>query len=561
MELSDKKGIQQIVLSFAALGLKEIVICPGSRNAPLVTSFNRHPGFHCTSIRDERAAGFFALGKALALKEPVALLCTSGSAPLNFGPSIAEAYYQKIPLIVLTADRPKTWTDQGDGQTINQTHVFRNYTRFGYELNGDAASPADLWFIRRCVSEGFNNTRFLNPGPVHFNVPMSEPLYRTEHIEDVAPRVFTKESVENRLGETTLKKLASVFSSCQKVMILTGQHPTDKGFLNAVIQMSRFDNLIVLTESTSNIHHPEFIEQIDRCITGLDEVSVQELQPDLLITVGGAIVSKRIKSLLRNHHPSFHWHIDPFDSTMDTYQSLTNAISMDPAAFFNQLHPYINIVSSDYKKKWLQLKEKKEIRHDHFIGHSKYSDLKVFHEIYQHLPDTTVLHVANSSPIRYAQLFAQTNETYCNRGASGIDGCTATAMGAAAALPHKNHLLITGDVAFHYDVNGLWNDEYIQNLKIIIINNGGGGIFRIIEGPDEAEERALFYVTAMKTNAEKIAAHYNWNYLAVKEEQQLTNRLSEFFHSERKRAILEIFTDADTNPAVLKAYWASLNES
>lgn len=561
MELSDKKGIQQIVLSLAALGLREIVICPGSRNAPLVASFNRHPHFHCTSIRDERCAGFFALGKAIALREPVALLCTSGSASLNFAPAIAEAYYQKIPLIVLTADRPKAWTDQGDGQTIDQTNLFRNYARFGYELNGDANTSTDLWFIRRCISEGFNNALYLNPGPVHFNIPVGEPLYRTEQAESFPTRIFKSVPVENRLGEEILKNLASEFFSCERVMILCGQHPSDQILPDAVIQMSSLQNVIVLTESTSNIHHPDFIEQIDRCITGLNDALADELKPDLLITVGGAIISKRIKSFLRQHRPLFHWNIDPFDSTRDTYQSLTSAIAMAPGLFLQQLYPYIHTVRSDYKNKWLPLKKDKEKRHSRFIHDCQYSDLKVFQNIYRHIPEDTILHIANSSPIRYAQLFNNTNETYCNRGTSGIDGCTSTAMGAAAARPDKSYLLITGDVAFHYDMNALWNEKNIRNLKIIIINNGGGGIFRIIEGPDEAQEREKFYETTMKANIEKIAAHYNWNYLAIKKEEQLTGVLSEFFSPEKEKIILEIFTDAETNPVVLKDYWKYLNES
>ena len=191
MELSDKKGVQQIVQSLAALGLKEIVICPGSRNASFVISFNRHPAFNCTSIRDERTAGFYALGKAIELQEPVAILCTSGSAALNFAPAIVEAYYQRIPLIVLTTDRPKEWTNQGDGQTILQTNIYTNYIRKSYEINGDAVQKNDLWYIERCISEGFNIATLIDKGPVHFNIPVSEPLYGTSSIDtNNLPKIF-----------------------------------------------------------------------------------------------------------------------------------------------------------------------------------------------------------------------------------------------------------------------------------------------------------------------------------------------------------------------------------
>lgn len=563
MLLSDKKGIQQIVFALAALDLKEVVICPGSRSAPLVISFNRHPGFHCTSIRDERSAGFYALGKAMELKQPVALLCTSGSAALNFAPAVSEAYYQRIPLIVLTADRPAAWINQGDGQTIDQTGIYRNYIRADYELNGDASSPADLWHIERCVSEGFNKAVYSDKGPVHFNVPLNEPLYHIEDVKGVAPRIFKQETTDRRLSEQTLLELSSCFSSCKKIMILVGQHPMDKDFQEVIAQMSTFGQLIVLTETTSNIHHPNFIENTDRCITGLDDLTAETLRPELLITVGGAIVSKRVKTFLRNNRPDFHWNVHPFDSTMDTYQSLTSAISMEPVVFFRNLQQAISNVSSGYRETWWQLKEERERLHQDYIAHCGYSDLKVFHEIYQHAPEDICLHIANSSAIRYAQLFNNTAiaETFCNRGTSGIDGCTSTAMGSASASPDKTFLLITGDVAFYYDMNALWNDEAIRNLKIIIINNGGGGIFRIIEGPDKIEERSQFLETAMYTNSEKIAHQFNWDYLSAKDEESLAIGLKQFFDKGSKRIILEIFTEREQNPVVLENYWKYLRKN
>jgi 2-succinyl-5-enolpyruvyl-6-hydroxy-3-cyclohexene-1-carboxylate synthase len=179
MKLSNKNSIQQIVISAAALGLKNIIIAPGSRNAPLIISFNQHPGIQCTSIRDERSAGFFALGKAIELKQPVALLCTSGSAALNFAPAIVEAYYLRIPLIVFTADRPTEWIDQGDGQTIDQKNIYNNYIRKSYNLNGDAINENELWYNNRCLNEGFAIANKINPGPVHFNIHLSEPLFET----------------------------------------------------------------------------------------------------------------------------------------------------------------------------------------------------------------------------------------------------------------------------------------------------------------------------------------------------------------------------------------------
>jgi len=562
MILSDKRGVQQIVVTLAGLGLREVVVCPGSRDAPLIISFNRHPDFHCTSIRDERSAAFFALGKSIESGQPVALVCTSGSAALNFSPGIVEAYYQRIPLIVLTADRPKEWTDQGDGQTINQTDIFRNFIRKSYELKGEANTQTDIWFNNRCLSEGYNMAVSSNKGPVHFNIPLHEPLYKTAEFRDeISQRVFVEEVPEKRLSKQQLADLITSFLQAEKVMILAGQHPKSKALEEELIKMAALDNVVVLTESTSNLHHPLFVENIDRCITGMEQEQAKELLPELLITIGGAVVSKRIKKILREHRPKLHWNIHPFEATMDTYQSLTNAIPMEPVPFFHQFRNHLSGVPSGYRQKWQQLKKEKERRHNAFCDITGYSDFKVFQKIYACLPADIHLHVANSSPVRYAQLFdnSKVTDTWCNRGTSGIDGCGSTAVGAATASPEKDFLFITGDVAFQYDNNALWGNPEVQNLKIIVLNNGGGGIFRIIEGPNNVQERKEFLETAMDSDVRKLAAHYHWNYLAVDKEAKLEEILITFFSKETRRTILEIFTNPEKNPVVLEKYWKFLN--
>lgn len=562
MKLSAKISIQHIVMALAELGLKEVVVCPGSRNAPLVMSFNRHPAFHCTSIRDERSAGFFALGKAIGLKQAVAVVCTSGSAALNFAPAVSEAFYQRIPLIVITADRPKEWTDQGDGQTINQTNMYENFIRRSYDLNGDISTPSVLWYNDRCLSEGFNIATISDKGPVHFNVPVSEPLYETAEVTGLKPRIFRLETTEKILSAESLSRMWGQFSACKKVMIIVGQHSADDLPAKELSKIGHFRNVIVLTESIANMHDESFVENIDRCITNLENEDALALMPELLITMGGAIISKRIKALIRKYRPQFHWNVTPFDTDMDTYQSLTLAVPVEPSVFIKQLLQVASDVPSGYHEKWIRRKDQLTKLHERFCATCNYSDLKVFYRLYQTIPSNIFLHMANSSPVRYAQLFDNGSiaDSWSNRGTSGIDGCVSTAMGAASALPEKNFLLITGDVAFHYDKNALWNDEAINNLNIIIINNGGGGIFRIISGPDKVDEMEKYFETSMEITAEKIAEHYHWNYLPVKEEEQLNDILKSFFNGRTGRTILEIFTNAETNPIVLEGYWRYLKE-
>lgn len=562
MKLSDKKGVQEIVKTLAALGLKEVVLCPGSRNVPFVISFNQHPAFHCTSIRDERSAAFFALGKAIELQEPVAVVCTSGSATINFGPAISEAYYQRIPLVVITADRPREWTDQGDGQTIRQDHLFANFIRKDYELHGEISHPDESWNNVRAVCEGWHIATKIDRGPVHFNVPLREPLYQTEEVDGYAPATFKTVVTERKVEEDTLAEFAKYFSQCKKVMILAGQHKDHNSLQKVLDRFATFSNTIVLIESTTNVHNRYFIENIDRVITTLPEEDLPAFAPDLLITTAGAVVSKRVKAFLRKQIVAQHWNVDSFDAMTDTYQSLTHAVFADPVIFLEQLAPHIVTPSSDYIERWQQRARRIEELHHAFATEMPYSDFYAFNEIYTHLPAGIHLHIANSSPIRYAQLLnnEKVASTWSNRGTSGIDGCTSTAVGAASASPDKQFLLITGDVAFQYDINGLWNNEQVSNLRIIVINNGGGGIFRIIAGKGAEDELAPFLETARKNDVSHLAASFNWNYLAARDEKSLKEALGLFFTEKGVRTILEIFTPSEKNAEVLADYWKFLKE-
>lgn len=561
MKLSDKKGIQQIVLTLAELGLKNVIISPGSRNAPLTISFNQHPQFECLSIRDERSAAFYALGKALELNKPVALLCTSGSAALNYAPAIAEAYYQRIPLIVITADRPPEWIGQQDGQCIRQENMYQNYIRKSYTLDGEATDENKLWNNMRCLNDGYAIAAQTDPGPVHFNVPMSEPLYGLAISAHFVPPILKKVATTNSIDKNELIHLQTEFTNSPKVMVLVGQQSPNEALNQLLIQLSKNTNTIILCETTSNIRHPEFIANIDRCIVSLKENEIKDFMPELLITLGGAIVSKKIKALLRKYKPAYHWNIHPFDAFIDTYKSLTHPISIAPIPFLQLLLQNFKISTEhDYKNKWIQRASLLEKKHREFMHEAAYSDWQVFSKIYDKIPAGTCVHYSNSSPIRYAQLFDNSflKSTYCNRGVSGIDGCTSTAMGAASSSPEQNFVLITGDVAFFYDNNAFWNNQLPGNLKIILINNSGGGIFRIIEGPSDAQELEDFFETKHNTSAKKLVEFYNWNYLSANDEQTLGPALDHFFDSEQKNTVLEIFTPNEVNPKVLASYFTYL---
>ena len=558
IKLSNKEGIHALIMACWEFGVQDVVISPGSRNAPITISFNQSGLFTCHSIADERVAGFYAMGMSLASSRPVAVVCTSGSAALNLAPAIAEAFYQKVPLIAITADRPLAWTDQGNGQTIRQKGVYKNYIRDWYSLYSEPSCRDEIWMNRRRLSECFNKATVSEKGPIHINVPLAEPLYGTKTYPlNVKPSFYKRISAVKLPSEDTIKELSRRANQAKRIMILVGQSIPSSELQNLLVNWSELNNVVVLTETTSNAYVPKAVDTIDRIVMSIKGMSLlKEMLPDVLITCGGYIVSKKIKALLREFQPDEHWHIDDTDESLDTFQSLTQEINCKPEPFLEAVFNEMRESKSDYSEQWAHLKRIGEIAHEEYLQKIPFSDFSAFKNILKSLKPGTVLHMANSTPVRYIQLFGyQKNLNYYgNRGTSGIDGSTSTAAGIAKKQMDKEHLLITGDTAFLYDSNALWNREFPQNLKIVVINNSGGGIFRIIDGPDQIEELEEFFETYHEVDISKLSEAFGFSYYLATNEKNLGQTLKEFDGS-RGAAILEIKTKSDLNPEVLKDYF------
>ena len=305
-----KKQLAQLVLSACQFyKIDKVVISPGSRNAPLTIGFTNLSDIESFSIVDERCAAFFAIGMAQQTQKPVALVCTSGSALLNYYPAIAEAFYSKIPLVVISADRPKHLIDIGDGQTIRQENVFENHILFSANL-----IEGGFGVNQQKISQALQ-TSIVKKGPVHINVPFDEPLYET--VEEIKP--FNWSGINEKFQNTIdYSKYQSIWNSSKKKLILVGVNfPSEE--LQAVLQnIANSDSVLVMTETTSNLNGENYINGIDKLITKLTGKELEKLQPEVLVTFGGMVVSKRIKQFLRKYKPSHHWHIDE-EAPMDTY--------------------------------------------------------------------------------------------------------------------------------------------------------------------------------------------------------------------------------------------------
>jgi 2-succinyl-5-enolpyruvyl-6-hydroxy-3-cyclohexene-1-carboxylate synthase len=558
---TDKKGIRLLVAICKAKGLKDIVISPGSRNAPLVIEFTRDAAFRCLVVPDERSAAFVALGIAQQSGLPTAVICTSGTAPLNYSPAMAEAYYQRIPLVAITADRPAEWIGQADGQAINQRDIFNNFARRSVTLPQEPTDEADFWYLQRIVSETLDIAMGPVKGPVHLNVPLREPLYKQEFAEEPTLKLPSSLNIQSQLNSEVIKKLAEVWNNCKRKMIICGGLAPLNPVQEILSKYNSDPSLIILTESTSNLTIGHSIDCIDRVLATISKSEERGFVPDLLITLGGPVVSKKIKAFIRRHKPLHHWHLDPDVLHIDTYQALTYHIPLDPDVFLNQLVNYISPSSSTYRQLWLEKDVIAEAAHSDYVKDLRWSDMKVFETLLKYLPEGSDLQMGNSTPVRYVQLYKAFKPLiyFGNRGTSGIDGCVSTAVGAAISSG-KLTTLIIGDMAFFYDTNGLWHHHVPANLRIILINNGGGGIFRIIEGPSNVPELEEYFETRHQLNAKNVAATFGLEYSACSSFNELTEHLATFYVENGKASMLEIFTPYEVNADVLSLYFKFIAE-
>jgi 2-succinyl-5-enolpyruvyl-6-hydroxy-3-cyclohexene-1-carboxylate synthase len=539
---------QSLIEIFKAKGIHHIVISPGSRNAPLTIGFsNQQETFNCYSIADERCAAFFALGMAQQLNKPVAVVCTSGSALLNYYPAVAEAFYSQIPLIVISADRPKNKIDIGDGQTIRQENVFEKHILYNANLTEFASNDNDIK-INIAIHEAI-----VKKGPTHINIPFEEPLYDLVSALSVEPKLL---DFENDKDDFILEnQFIQKWNSAKKKLILVGDlkpNSVDNSILEA---FAKDNSIVVLTEKNSNLHHETFIDTIDTLITPFSEADFEDFQPEILITFGGMLVSKRIKAFLRKYKPQEHWHIDSLRA-YDTFGSLTNHFETKPDVFFKQLFSKSNLFESTYKTTYSKINEVRKRKHIEYVNEIPFSDFKVFEFISHNLPKNILLQVSNSSAIRYLQLVTidKSIDVFCNRGTSGIDGSTSTAIGAALQTL-KPTIFITGDISFFYDSNALWNNYIPNNFKIILINNSGGGIFRILPGHQETEVFNTFFETTHNLNASHLANMFNFNYYKTSDQIGLEIQWQLFVNQNNRPSILEIFTPEKINDKIVTNYF------
>lgn len=548
----------------AQKGIRHVVLSPGSRCAHLTIAFVRHPQIKTYTIPDERSAAFVALGMAQKLQSPVALLCTSGTAALNYYPAIAEAYYQQIPLVIFTADRPDEWVDQLDGQTIRQQNVYANHIKKSYHLPVDYSHQDAVWYAERSVNEAINLSMHGVRGPVHVNVPIREPFYPEVGEEmqfDSTVRIIKNYEVESVLGKEVLSEIVHKLKDSKRIMILVGQQDHDPELIKVLDAFSERCHIPVLADAISNVPVANAIHHSD--ITLFDKTLYDALQPDCIISFGMSILSKSLKGFIRTNPPQYHIRLQASAEIADYTQSVESTINIDALSFFKSLLSVEEFSKDDtYLKVWksTELDFLKKLE-DHF-NVSEFSEFEAVAEVLNNLPKHSVLQLANSMSVRYANYLKidKSVKVYSNRGTSGIDGCTSTALGHAL-VTDEVVTLITGDMAFLYDRNALWNNYLPKNLRIIVLNNQAGGIFRIIDGPNRQPELQEYFETVQNHTAKGLALDANIKYTEVCDREEFLRALVEFSVESDKLKILEISTKSAKNAHILKSFTSQFKKS
>ncbi len=555
---SSKTNVLQVVSLMAKYGINDVVLCPGSRNAPLTQTFSACNKFTCHSIVDERSAGFYAIGIALATNNPVVVCCTSGSAVLNLAPAVAEAYYQRIPLIVISADRPQAWIGQMDGQTLPQPGAFNSLVLKSVQLV-EKNDKESLWYNNRQINEAMIKLS-RSSRPIHINVPISEPLFdfSTDILPDERVITYTKQY------PVLTSEMKDVWKKAEKVMIVQGQNLTDPYAEKQLYELAE-KGCILLCEHLGNINVDSYSYStiFDNILYVFEtEGNSTDLVPDLVITCGGHIVSKRLKHFLRRLHVP-HWHISLDGEVADVFQSQTVCIEgseSDALEAINQISNYQK--DNMYLNSWMKAGAEILKRNNQFLERIDKINcgLRLVGSAISCIPSKSILHLGNSTVVRLAQLFPKPYKytVYCNRGMNGIEGSLSTAVGYASKTKELNFVLI-GDLSFFYDMNVLRHAGKLNNLRIILINNGVGEIFSTLPGLNKIPEFDKYIAASHKTKAEGWARQVGFSYIRISDLGDYYN-ISEKFYSEQSShpMLMEVMTDPNKDKQVYEEYFKFL---
>lgn len=567
MPYSDKENVNILTALLVAHGVKHAVVCPGSRNAPIVHNLNECPNITCHPVTDERSAGFYALGMAQIIRHPVAVCVTSGTALLNLLPATAEAYYQHVPLVVISADRPAMWIDQQDGQTLPQLDALGRFVSKAVSLP-EPSTDDERWYCNRLVNEALLCCQRHGGSPVHLNVPISEPLFTFN-----MPALPTERVIRQVVATTDVahcQPLLADVQSAKRPMIVVGQLSNKEARRMALQLCELSADVVVVYECLGMTCHEDAPRYPDSSAEGLsplhiDKVlvhmqQVEQYQPDVVVYLGGTLVSKRLKAFLRQSPTAKTWIVNERGAIYDTFQNLTGVIEGAPYDVLEVILRYVRgekerqrlPFAPGFRSRWATLIQQVQAQTERF--HPPYSSflaVKRFFETANH-KYRYVLHAANSMSVRLVNHFAS-DYVFCNRGVNGIDGSLSTAAGCSLVTT-QNVYCVIGDLSFFYDQNALWH-SLGGNFRVLLLNNDGGVIFQSLPGLKDSTAHQTLISAQHHTTACGICQQNNVAYLSAHDEEELENNMNRFVNDNFDRPVVfEVFTSQQQDEQAINEY-------
>lgn len=593
---SNKENINILTSLLLEYGVSDAVVCPGSRNAPIVHNLSQCQSIRCHPVTDERSAGFYALGIAQATQRPTVVCVTSGTALLNLAPAVAEAYYQHVPLVVVSADRPVQWIDQLDGQTLPQPDALGRFVRKAVSLpephvasvgsgdgleaagkgalsDGDKRLDEERWMCRRLVNEALHAATCRQPAPVHINVPITEPLFAFDVAELPVAKRFRQMEKVSILNQQ--RQLFERFFSAYRPMIVIGQMAY--GIISPETIRSLSQHYVVMAEPLSNLHYQTIhFDEAVRVVESLDLNESLQYVPDYIIYIGDTLVSKPTRRWLRSTKATscvitpdaldIH---DPITTLEDIVECPLDDVDLLLSSFCDiydnpeDFEDDEDVMAHEDSRHgfhacWQQLLDHCAERAEAYEpGFSQMATVKYFEEQLADLDTDICVHYANSSAVRLACIYAQ-HYVWCNRGVNGIEGSLSTAAGFSLATDALT-VCVIGDLSFFYDQNALWNSNIGGNLRIVLLNNSGGGIFRQLKGLDKSPVATSFVAAQHETTAQGICTQNDIGYISAKNMGEMQIGIVTLLTRETNRPmLLEVFTDVDEDMKAMADYFALL---
>ena len=567
MLYSYKENVNILTALLVAHGVKHAVVCPGSRNAPIVHNLNECPNITCHPVTDERSAGFYALGMAQIIRHPVAVCVTSGTALLNLLPAVAEAYYQHVPLVVISADRPSMWIDQQDGQTLPQLDALGRFVSKAVSLP-EPSTDDERWYCNRLVNEALLCCQRHGGSPVHLNVPISEPLFTFNVPALPNERVIRQVAATTDVGHC--QPLLADVQSAKRLMIVVGQLSNKEARRMALQLCELSTDVVVVYECLGMACHEDaprypdspteghFPLHIDKVLARMQQV--EQYQPDVVVYLGGTLVSKRLKAFLRQSPAAKTWIVNERGAIYDTFQNLTGVIEGAPNDVLEVILRYVRgekekqrlPFESGFRSRWATLIHQVQAQNERF--HPLYSSWLAVKRFFETASNKGryILHAANSMSVRLVNHFAS-DYVFCNRGVNGIDGSLSTAAGCSLVTT-QNVYCVIGDLSFFYDQNALWH-SLGGNFRVLLLNNGGGVIFQSLPGLKDSTAHQTLISAQHHTSACGICQQNNVAYLSAHDEEELETHMNHFVNDNFDRPVVfEVFTSQQQDEQAMNEY-------